>query len=302
MYLLYIKGSLLNVYEFLNKPLFPTGSSSLSVLSILIMISAVLILFFVASKIKRLFTNRILRKYNIEYSTSLSIATLVKYIIIVIGLLIIFQSSGIDLSTLSILFGALGVGIGFGLQNITNNFISGIIILFEKPIKIGDRVEVSDAAGNITAGNVINISARATTIITNDDVSIIIPNSDFVSQKVINWSHNDRKVRLNFPVYVSHNEDPENVKSALLEVAKENPAVYNDPKPDVLFDSFENSSLKFNLRIWTSEYIDRPNVIKSQLYYAVFKKFKEKGIKIPYPQRDLHLISGFEKMPKPEGS
>jgi len=279
-----IKTSFSNIIEFLNKPLLSVGSGSLSIMSIVILLLSIVILFYIASKIKKILISNILQRYGIELSTRISIGAIVKYLIIVLGLFIILQSAGIDLSTLSILFGALGVGIGFGLQSITNNWISGIIILFEKPIKIGDRVEVGEIAGNV-----VNISARATTIITNDDISVIVPNSEFISQTVINWSHNDRKVRFNFPVFVSHNEDPVNVKKALLEVAHENQFVLTDPKPDILFDAYQESSLKFNLRIWTSEYIDRPNVIKSQLYYAVFKKFKEKGIKIPYPQRDLHI-------------
>ena len=123
--------------------------------------------------------------------------------IIIIGSIVIIQSAGIDLSALSLLAGALGVGIGFGLQNITNNLVSGIIILFENPIKVGDRIEVGDISGDV-----VNISVRATTILTNDNISIIVPNSEFISNTVINWSHNDRNIRFNVPVGVSYNEDP----------------------------------------------------------------------------------------------
>jgi len=288
MVLLFLQTSISNILEFLNKPLFIIGNGSLSILSILLLIVSTILLFYFSSKIKKVLAFKVFKKYNIEHSTSLSIATLIKYIIIVLGMIIILQSTGIDFSSLAILFGALGVGIGFGLQNITNNYLSGIFILIEKPIKIGDRIEV----GN-TAGNVVNISARATTVVTNDDITIIVPNSEFVSQKVINWSHNHRMVRFNFPIYVAKHEDPEIVKKYLLEVAHENNSVLKEPKPDILFDDFEESSLKFNMRIWTTEYIDRPNVIKSQLYYAATKKFREKGIEIPLPQRDLHLKSGY---------
>ncbi|MBN2805052.1 MAG: mechanosensitive ion channel, partial [Prolixibacteraceae bacterium] len=196
----------------------------------------------------------------------------------------------IDLSAIGILIGALGIGIGFGLQNITNNFISGIIILFERPVKVGDRVEVDDLAGNI-----VKISARATTIITNDNIAVIVPNSDLTSKRVINWSHNNRNVRLQFPVGVSYKEDPEKIKMLLTEVALENQGVLTDPPPSVLFDSFGESSLDFVLMVWTAEFSDIPMVLKSQLYYAIFKKFKEHQIEIPYPQHDLHLKSGFEK-------
>ncbi len=194
------------------------------------------------------------------------------------------QTVGLDLSAVTVLAGALGVGIGFGLQNITNNFVSGIIILFERPIKVGDRIEVGEVSGDV-----ISISMRSTTIVTNDNISIIVPNSDFISSKVINWSHTDRNIRFNIPVGVSYNEDPEVIRKLLLEVADENKGILQQPKPDVLFKEYADSALVFILRIWTREYINRPDVLKSQIYYAAFKKFKEHNIEIPFPQRDLHI-------------
>ena len=191
---------------------------------------------------------------------------------------------GINLSSITILLGALGVGIGFGLQNITNNFVSGLIILFERPIKIGDRIEVGGISGDVA-----KISMRATTIVTNDNISIIVPNSEFIASTVINWSHTDRNVRFNIPVGVAYKEDPENIKKLLLEVAFENEGVLKDPKPDVLFTEFGDNSINFNLRVWTNEYIDRPGVLKSQLYYKIFEKFKQNNVEIPFPQRDVHI-------------
>ena len=200
--------------------------------------------------------------------------------------MIIFQTSGVDFRALGLLVGALGVGIGFGLQNITNNFISGIIILFERPVKVGDRVETDNLEGNI-----VNISARATTIITNNNIAVIVPNSDLINKRVINWSHNNRDVRLNFPVSVSYKEDPEAIRTLLLEVIKENHGVLTTPEPYIRFDEFGDSSLNFNLLVWTSEYTDRPKILKSELYFAIFKKFKEKNVEIPFPQRDIHIKS-----------
>lgn len=188
------------------------------------------------------------------------------------------------MSALSLLAGALGVGIGFGLQNITDNFISGLIILFEKPIKVGDRIEVGDVDGDV-----ISISVRATTIQTNDNISMIIPNSEFISQKVINWSHNDRNIRYRIPIGVSYKEDPEQVKSLLIGVANRHKHVLKDPAPVVLFDEFADSSINFTLAIWTSTYTDRPLLLKSEILFEVFKVFREKGIEIPFPQRDIHI-------------
>jgi small-conductance mechanosensitive channel len=273
---------------FLDFRLFTIGGSNFTIGTFLYLIFTLFFLFYLSEKLRLFLTNRILSRYKIMLGVRQAIASIVKYIIVVIGLVVIVQSTGVDLSTLGLIAGALGVGIGFGLQNITSNFISGIIILFERPVKVGDRIQVGEVTGNI-----IRISARATYIITNDNIAMIVPNSNFIEQKVINWSLNDRNVRFNFPVKVSHTEDPEKVKKVLLEVVASNSGVLKLPKPDVLFDGFGESSLIFNLRIWTSQYSDNPNVLKSQLYYEIFKKFKENKIRIPYPQRDLHLKSGF---------
>ncbi len=225
-------------------------------------------------------------KANMERGARNSIGLITRVMIMFIGSIFIIQSAGIDMSSLSLLAGALGVGIGFGLQNITDNFISGIIILFEKPIKVGDRIVVGD-----TEGDVINISVRATTILTNENVSIIVPNSEFISSRVINWSHNDRNIRFDIPVGVSYKEDPEAVKEVLIKVAEENKHVLKHPLPYVFFDEFADSSLNFTLAIWTSTHTDKPRRLKTELYFAIFEKFKEKGIEIPFPQRDVHIKS-----------
>ncbi|MEO0556047.1 MAG: mechanosensitive ion channel domain-containing protein [Bacteroidota bacterium] len=268
--------------------LFTLGGSDISFLTILYLVIAAIALIFFAGRFSKLFAKTILTRYTSNTGTVQSVTTITRYLILTIGFFIIIQTAGIDLSTLSILAGALGVGIGFGLQNITNNFISGLIILFEQPIKVGDRIEVGEIKGDV-----MKISARATNVLTNDNISVIVPNSEFISSTVINWSHNDRNVSFRFPVGVSYKEDPRIIKKILLEVANENSGVLKKPPPDVLFDEFGESSLNFNLRVWTTDYINRPNILKSQLYYAIFKKFRESNVEIPFPQRDLNLKSGF---------
>jgi small-conductance mechanosensitive channel len=289
------KESVSNFFEimndFLSQKLFSIGESSLTVGLLITLVFSIFLLLIISEFVRKILVNRVLSKYQIERGTRQSVGTIVKYVIIIAGLVSILQTNGIDLSAFGILAGALGVGIGFGLQNITNNFISGLIILFEQPIKVGDRIEVGDISGDV-----IKISARSTTIVTNDNISVIVPNSQFIDSQVINWSHNDRNIRFNFPVGVSYNEDPEKVKSILIEVAKANEGVLASPSPDVLFDDFADSSLNFYLRVWTSEYINKPKVLKSQLYYEIFRRFKEESIEIPFPQRDIHIISGGEKL------
>lgn len=267
--------------------LFQLGESQFTTKTLLLLIFSFFLLFFFSGMIRRVLANKIFPRYKIDVGVGQAIATIVKYTLIVIGVVIIFQTSGIDLSALGILMGALGVGIGFGLQHITNNFISGIIILFERPVKVGDRVEIDGLAGNI-----VKISARATTILTNDNIAVIVPNSDFINKQVINWSHNDKKVRISFPVGVSYKEDPERIRKILLSVVDDNPGVMKEPRPYIRFDQFGDSSLNFNVMVWTSDYIDRPSALKSELYYAVFKAFREHNVEIPFPQRDIHIKSG----------
>ncbi|MGA8262968.1 MAG: mechanosensitive ion channel domain-containing protein [Ignavibacteriaceae bacterium] len=273
-----------DIKVFFDVHVFTLGNTSITLWSLISFLFLTWLLFYLTNKLKNWIVYKILSNSKIELGVRLAVGTIIRYMVLVLGLIIVLQTVGIDLSTLTILAGALGVGIGFGLQNITNNFVSGIIILFERPIKVGDRIQVGDVNGDV-----VRISMRSTTVVTNDNISVIVPNSEFISSTVVNWSHTDRNVRFNISVGVSYNADPEKVKQILLDVADNEEGVLKSPKPDVLFDEFADSSLNFKLRIWTSTYITTPGLLKSKLYFEIFKKFKEKGIEIPFPQRDLHI-------------
>jgi small-conductance mechanosensitive channel len=270
--------------EWLSVPLFSIGSVTLTLWTIVYLIILLVLLYWLTTRLTKLVVYRLLAKSKIELGTRIAVGSILRYALMTIGFIVILQTAGINLSSLTILLGALGVGIGFGLQNITNNFVSGLIILFERPIKVGDRIEVAGIAGNV-----VDVSMRATTIVTNDNISIIVPNSEFISATVINWSHTNRMVRFGYPVGVSYKEDPENIRRILNEVALNTEGVLKEPKPDVLFDEYGDSSINFNLRVWTTEYTDRPGVLKSKLYYAIWKEFSKEGIEIPFPQRDLYI-------------
>ena len=279
--------NLLSEFLFIfNRTLFQIGDSEISIGTIVIFFASFYLLVVVSKNVRLILLNKILAKSKLKKSFRESIANGVRITMMLIGTIIIIQAVGIDLSALSLLAGALGVGIGFGFQKVTDNLISGLTILVEEPIKVGDRVEVGDVSGDI-----VNISLRATTIVTNDNISIIVPNSEFISSQVINWSHNNRIIRFRLPVGVSYDEDPEIIKNLLLEVADENPNVQKEPKPKVFFEKFGDSSLDFKLGIWTSSHTDKPEFIRSEINYAIFKKFKENKIKIPFPQRDVHIKS-----------
>lgn len=273
----------------MQEPLFNLGKSTFTLSTILYLVISIFLLFFISGKLKKLLADKILAKYNVDIGVRQAISTILRYIVVILGLIIIIQTAGIDMSFITVLAGALGVGIGFGLQNITNNFVSGIVILLERPVKVGDRIEVTTQSGDKISGDVINISSRATTILTNDNIAIIVPNSNLITSAVINWSYTDKRVRFNYVVPVHYKENPETVKKILLDVAKENEGVLKTPIPDVLLDEFADSSINYILRVWTSRYIQKPGVLRSQLYYAIVKKFRENNIAIPYPQLDLYL-------------
>lgn len=280
------------VWDALHFPLFSLNEKPFSFLTLLGILVAIIALFWLANRIRRLLVKRILPHYRTNKGIAESIGTISRYLILIIGMIIIFQSAGIDLSTLSILAGALGIGIGFGLQNIANNFISGVIILLENPIKVGDRIEVGEVQGNVT-----EIRARSTIVNTNDNIDIIVPNSAFIDGQVINWSLNDRQVRIKLPFGVSYSEKPARIQQLILELVDDMDGVMEDPGPEVWFVGYGDSSIDFELVFWTRKYIERPNVIKSKLYYAIFEKFDQENIEIPFPQRDIHIRSNATQQP-----
>jgi small-conductance mechanosensitive channel len=226
----------------------------------------------------------VLVRTSLDQGQRYAFAHIVGYLAYLFGLLVGLQLVGLNLSNLVLLGSAIGIGLGFGLQNIANNFVSGIILLTERPIRVGDRVEVGG-----TNGDVVRIGARSTWVRTNDNVVIIIPNSEFINNRVTNWTANDRQVRFAYRVGVSYGSDPDRVRDILTEVALRHPDVLADPPPEVLFSGFGDSSLDFQLRVWTVHRVQTPLVLGSELYYAIFDAFRKQGIEIPFPQRDLHL-------------
>jgi len=214
-----------------------------------------------------------------------AISTIVHYLVLLIGFFFAVAAAGLDLSKLAFLVGAFGVGIGFGLQNIVNNFVSGLILLFERPIKVGDWVEL-----NALFGEVKRIGIRSSTIRTMEGADVIVPNGSLLDSNVINWTHSDRQRRLRVPVGVAYGTDVTRVMDLLLEVGRSQPQVLKQPEPDVLFVGFGESSLDFELRFWVGQFQDGA-ATKSAVTVGVNKVLKENGIEIPFPQRDLHLRS-----------
>ena len=260
---------------------------NLSLAQILRLILVVFLVFWLSSVIKGQMVLRVLSRSGLDASLQYAIAQVTGYAVITIGFFLALQNTGIDLSALTVFAGAVGVGVGVGLQNISSNFISGLILLAERPIKIGDRVEVHTVAGRVT-----NIRARSTTVVTNDNITLIVPNSVFVEHTITNWSHGDQKVRFRIPVGVAYGSDLAKVKAALLEVARNHPATLSDPEPKVFFESFGDSALNLELVVWSAEMSFRPRSFRSDLNFAIDQAFRERGIELPFPQRDVHFRTG----------
>ena len=231
-----------------------------------------------------------LTKVKISPLRARNTARTVSYLVFALGAIVVLQNFGIDMSTFKIIGGAVGIGIGFGLQNITNNFISGIIIFLEKPIKVGDRVDLDQVQGNVDM-----VSFRYTRIVTNDNIAIIVPNSHFIDSTVTNWSHNEGTIRVHIPIGVAYKEDPEHVKSILLEIADSIPGVLKEPALIVIFKEFGSSSMNFELLTCTDEYISKPGLLKSNINFAIHARFKAENIEIPFPQTDIHIKESFIK-------
>lgn len=275
------------IKEAFTTRLFGIGETPISLKTILLIIVFIVLVVWFARATRKFLEEKLLVETRMDRGQAQAISTGVNYLMVLIGFIIGLRFAGIDLSALAVIAGAVGIGIGFGLQNIANNFVSGLIILVERPIQVGDRVEL----GNIR-GDVVKINARSTTILTNDNIAVIVPNSNFISSTVINWSHlGDRRVRLAIKVGAAYGSDVRLVEKALLEAAHEHPHVLKDPAPSVRFMEFGDSALNFELRVWTVKLTNKPNLLRSDLNFIIFEKFKKNNIAIPYPQQDLHLRS-----------
>lgn len=255
-----------------------------SILLLLILFASVII---IERIVQKQLIRRFLSRTKLQPSLQFGLSRIIGYTLIAVGFYVAFQLVGVDLSSLAIIAASLGVGIGFGLQNIINNLVSGIIILAERPISIGDRIEVAGVAGRVT-----KIQLRSTTVVTNDNITMIVPNADFISNTVTNWSHGDPKVRIRVPVGVAYGSDLKLLQRLLLEAAAEHPKALRDPSPVVLFTEFGDSSLNFELGVWTEEMTATPIHFTSEMNFIIDQKLRENDIEIPFPQRDLHVRSG----------
>lgn len=228
----------------------------------------------------------VLRHLSLNTGTGYAITTLLRYVIVMTGVTVTFQTLGMEWSNIQWLVAALGVGLGFGLQEIFANFVSGIILLFERPIRVGDVVTLDDT----TTGTVSKIHIRATTLVDFDRKEIVVPNKTFITQQLTNWSLSDQITRIVLPVGIAYGSDCENARKLLLEIANKHPAVLKDPEPSAFFMCFGASSLDFELRVFCGAIQDRLK-LTHELNMEINHRFAEAGIEIAFPQLDVHLYS-----------
>jgi potassium efflux system protein len=272
-----------NLWGAITTPLFYVGDTYLSISAIVKLIILAIFAFVIARIISEGIKRSLLVKMGLDRGSREAISTIISYILATLGCILVMQGAGINLTSLTVLAGVVGIGFGFGLQNLASNFISGITLLFEQQIRVGDFIEIDHLLGTVE-----NISIRSTIIKTIDGLFVIIPNIKFVETNIINWSYRDPRCRLRIPVGVAYGSDPVIVTEALLIAARMEPNVLSHPSPKVWFRGFGDNALNFELLVW----IDQPqesDAIKSAVNFLIDYEFRHRSIEIPFPQRDLWL-------------
>ncbi len=281
----WVYPTLLDAFAALFSLKFSIGTITVTPGSVITIVLVIYITLLVSRALRAFLLQEVLPYHGVEKGVQHSIARLVHYAILTVGFIVLLRVLGFGLNQITILGGALGVGIGFGLQAIVNNFVSGLILLFERPIKVGDMIDVGTQVGEVK-----ELGLRATTVQTFDNAEVVIPNSQLISGSVTNWTLAEKKVRVRVPVGVAYGSDISKVFEILIGCAEANPMVLSTPKPAALFLSFGSSSLDFELRVWIANFDDKFLVL-SELNQDIESEFQLAGIEIPFPQTDLHLRS-----------
>jgi small-conductance mechanosensitive channel len=275
------------IIYYLNYPFVNQREFKVSVLSLMLLIVVIIIAWLVSRYARRFLKTRILPKSHIDIGLQYTLLRVLHYIVITVGIIYGLKVGfSIDLTSVAVILGFLSVGIGFGLQYIASDMVSGFILLFERPVRVGDRIKIDDVEGRVA-----NIRVRSTLIITNENMAVIVPNSQLVQRKFINWSYNDEPVRIDVPIGVAYGSDLQKVSAALVQAAKSVKEVLAEPPPRPHFKGFGDSALDFQIRVWINEPHKHPQ-IRSKLNFQIDRVFREQGIEIPFPQRDLRLRAG----------
>jgi small-conductance mechanosensitive channel len=265
------------------------GDLRISLLGVVEAVLSLAVLLWIATVVGRVLERRITASTNLTPSLRVLIVKLVKIVLAVIAVLVALRAVGIDLTTFTVLTGAIGVGIGFGLQKIVANFVSGITILLDKSIKPGDVLVVGD-----THGQVNSLGARYVSVITRDGTEYLIPNETLVTEQVVNWSYSSNQVRLKVPIGISYRSDVRRAIALCLEAAGEVERILKQPRPVCLLMGFGDSAVKLELRFWIHDPMSGVSNVKSEVLLHVWDRFHANDVELPFPQRDLHIKTPME--------
>ena len=274
-----------SIWDAFNAPLFSLGEEPVTPLSLVVLLAIVTITWIVAGRVRWLFERRLAQVVGLNESTRHAIGAIARYSLIIVGFYVGLRSVGFQLDAILVVFGALGVGIGFGLQNIANNFISGLILLIERPVAIGDVVDIGGELGTVE-----RVGIRATTLRKFDQTQAIVPNGELISSVVTNWTLDDRRTRIDFFVGVAYGSDVRLVERLLRETVTGHEDVLDDPEPRIFFVEFGDSSLNFRVLAYVADIGERFAAL-SDLHFGIDAAFRQHDVEIPFPQRDLHVRS-----------
>jgi len=282
-----------SAHRILTYPLFPLGKTELTLGSIITFLVLCILVILIERSFRRFLLHRVLSRTNMDASMQYTVSRIAGYLILAIGFYVTLLTVGLELGSLAVVAGAFGLGLGFGLQNVISNFVSGIIILFERSLKVGDFVELESGV----AGEVLEIKPRCTWIVTNDNIDVLVPNSEFVNGRVINWTLQEACRRVRVPFGVAYGTDKELVRKAVLEAADRVPFTVKDDakrKPQVWFVKFGDSSLDFELVVWIGpEAVKRPAAVQATYLWEIHTALYANNLEIPFPQNDVHFRSFF---------
>jgi small-conductance mechanosensitive channel len=258
----------------LDVTLFSFGGTEIHLSTLLKIVAVVILLVWIAQFFRALLLNRLLKRTHLDPGTQQAVGAIVHYAVLVIGIAVALQNAGINLTAFSVVAGALGVGVGFGLQNIFSNFISGLIIMFERPIKVGDRIEIAGVEGTVQS-----IGARRTTILTNDNITIIVPNQRFITDNVTNLLYSGHRIRVHVPVAVTVGTEARTMERLLLAAAEAHPDVLDDPPPSVRLVSLGGPAMQFELLAWTSSRVNARRQLLSDLNFDIGERLRQHDIR-----------------------
>lgn len=286
-------GAILNIFgllgpfiNFLSSTTFTFGATTISILGIITGVTTMVVLIYAALFVSGIIETKLRESPTVTPSARVLLSKLSRIVLVVLGFLFAISSMGIDLTALAVFGGAIGVGLGFGLQKVVSNFISGVILLLDKSIKPGDVIEISQTYGRIN-----KLAARYTSVISRDGREHLVPNEDIITQPVINWTFSDKKVRQHLPVNVAYSSDLEQAMALMLEAANESSRVIKNPEPRVLIKGFGDNGVDLELRMWIRDSENGVSNIASEVYLAIWHKFNDAGVEFPFPQRDIHIVS-----------